>query len=245
MADHNYKRRPVLHWAALLLFIFGGMGFGGWQLMVHPQTPLPPEWNPTVPLVVTDPVTSLTQWKLSRALGGRESCLAALQTGAEMAVLPDFEDSTQCHIRPQVALEAAGGIGMASLNTRCQTGLRLAMWHQHGVRPAAQEHLSEDIRRVQHFSSYNCRAMRTSDGDTGRMSTHATADAIDISGFVTTSGQRISLKAGWTGPVEHQLFLRAVRDSACTWFRVTLGPDYNALHADHFHLQHTGWGLCR
>lgn len=245
MSEHNYKRRPVLHWAALLLFIFGGMGFGVWQLMVHPETPVPPEWNPMVPLSVTHPVTSLTQWKLTRALETRQTCLAALKTGAEVEVLEDFEHSAQCHIRPQVLISRAGGIGMDPLNTRCQTALRMAMWHTHGVTPAAQKHLSDGIRRVQHFSSYNCRAMRTSAGETGRMSTHSTADAVDISGFVTRSGERISLEDGWNGPLRHQLFLRDVRDNACTWFRVTLGPDYNALHADHFHLQHTGWGLCR
>lgn len=213
--------------------------------MVHPETPLPPGWNPMVPLSVTHPVTSLTQWKLARALQAPATCLAALETGAEAVVLDDFEHTDQCHIRPHVSLSRAGGIAMTALSTRCQTALRMAMWHAHGVTPAAERHLSEGIRRVQHFSSYNCRPMRTTAGEAGRMSTHATADAVDISGFVTASGARISLKEGWTGPPEHQLFLRDVRDSACTWFRVTLGPDYNALHADHFHLQHTGWGLCR
>ena len=78
------------------------------------------------------------------------------------------------------------------------------------------------------------------------MSTHATADAIDITGFTLEDGRKITLLEGWDSedPAVSG-FLRDVRDSACDWFRVTLGPDYNALHADHFHLQNTGWGACR
>ena len=40
-------------------------------------------------------------------------------------------------------------------------------------------------------------------------------------------------------------FLQAARDGACDWFSLTLSPDYNSLHEDHFHLQSRGWGLCR
>jgi hypothetical protein len=77
------------------------------------------------------------------------------------------------------------------------------------------------------------------------MSSHATADAIDVSGFVLGTGHHITLLRNWEDPPQHSDFLHDVWDSACRWFRVTLSPEYNALHADHFHLQHTGWGLCR
>jgi hypothetical protein len=171
--------------------------------------------------------------------------LAALETGAQTQVLPDFTASDQCHIRPQVSLTSVGQADMDPINTRCQTALRIAMWARHGIQPAAQEHLGHRGRQITHFSSYNCREIRTGRGSTDRMSTHATADAIDVSGFVMVDGARISLLTDWDGAPDRAAFLRAVRDSACKWFRVTLGPDYNALHADHFHLQHTGWGLCR
>jgi len=77
------------------------------------------------------------------------------------------------------------------------------------------------------------------------MSTHATADAIDISGFDLADGTRVRLRADWGGVGAKSAFLRAVRDGACDWFDLTLSPDYNILHADHFHLQSRGWGLCR
>jgi hypothetical protein len=214
-------------------------------LIAHPQSPLPPQWNPLKPLSVTDPITPMTSWKLRQALSADSLCRAALGTGAAFQDLPDFEQSAQCHIKPQVRLTSVGDARMRPLYTRCQTALRLAMWHQHSIAPKAQDILNQPVREILHLSSYNCREIRTASGPTGRMSTHATADAVDIQGFVIAEGQRILLQDHWQDGGERGGFLRAVRDGACDWFRLTLGPDYNALHSDHFHLQHTGWGLCR
>jgi len=239
-----HKRRPTLRWAAFFVLIVG-LGVGGWQALVHPKTPLRPEWNPMLPLDVADPATPLTMWKLNRALAARDTCLAALKTGAVAEVMPDFTAGNQCHIRPQVSLSKVGQADLKPLKTRCQTALRIAMWERHGIQPAAQKHMNQSVKEIRHFSSYNCREMRTGRGDTGRMSTHATADAIDVSGFVLSDGTRVMLLEDWNGTANKQAFLRAARRSACDWFRLTLGPDYNALHANHFHLQHTGWGLCR
>ena len=33
--------------------------------------------------------------------------------------------------------------------------------------------------------------------------------------------------------------------AACRVFAAVLGPDYNAAHHDHFHLDRGGWGTCR
>jgi hypothetical protein len=243
--EYPYKRRPVLHWVALLSFIIGGSSFGAWQAMVHPDTPLSPEWNPLQPLVITQPVTALTPWKLRRALGDDKTCLAALDTGATASRQPDLVEGAECSIAPRVTLRAAAGAQIAPIHTRCQTALRLAMWTEHGLQPAAREIFGQDIAQIEHFSSYACRAIRTTSASTDRMSTHATADAIDISGFELADGTRISLLRDWEGSDQKSAFLRRANTTACKWFRVTLGPEYNSLHADHFHLQHTGFGLCR
>lgn len=238
----KYKHRPVLHWAVFVVFF---LGVGTLLLAAHPETPLPRAWNPLQPLHVSDPITPLTPWKMARTLGDDQICLAALATGATMRAKPDFSQNDQCHIRPQVELRGVGDTKIKAVNTRCQTALRLAMWTQHGLEPAARTLFDSGIARVEHFSSYNCRAMRTSSGTTGRMSSHATADAIDVSGFTLKNGTRISLLKHWDDDGNKAAFLRQANISACDWFRLTLGPDYNALHADHFHLQNTGWGLCR
>ena len=211
--------------------------------LLHPETPLPDHWNPTRPLDLSAPETPLTPWKLARSDEGA-ACLAALATGRLAATpLPDLEVSDQCHIRDRVGLTGSDGVALASVETRCATALRLSAWVEYGLEPAARETFGTGIARVHHLSSYNCRRIRTPGGESETMSTHATADAIDVTGVTLDDGRRIDLATDW-GDGERGAFLQSARDSACRWFGTALGPDFNALHADHFHLQTRG-GLCR
>ena len=244
MSDENNKRRPAYGWAAFRVFLVG-LAFGAWFLFGYSNSPLTDAWNPFVSLNIEDEYTPLTKWKMRRALMDGQSCRAALGTGAQAEPLPDFEENAQCHIRDQVRLSGVGDSRLVPVKTRCQTALRIAMWERHGIQPAAHRNLRTGVARIEHFSSYSCRQMRTTNGGAPRMSTHATADAIDVSGFVLSDGRKVALLANWDEPAAEAGFLQEVRNSACDWFRVTLSPDYNRLHADHFHLQHTGWGLCR
>lgn len=219
------------------------IGFGGWLLITHPATPLPREWNPTKRLYVEDPVTLLTQFKLDVAAGNAQLCREVLSDAAVGFVpLKPLRISAQCHVENHVNFSRAGRARLRDVNTSCAIALRTAMWERHGLQPAAQTHFGVGVAEIAHFSSYNCRAMRTSAGQSARMSTHATAEAIDIAGFTLDNGRQLVMKRDWAREPE---FFKAVRDSACIWFKTTLGPEYNALHADHFHLQSRGWGTCR
>ncbi len=74
---------------------------------------------------------------------------------------------------------------------------------------------------------------------------HASANALDISGFRLVDGRRIRLATDWAGESADGRFLRRVRDGACASFNAVLGPDYNAAHRDHFHLDMGLWKVCR
>ena len=235
-----------------ILSVFGAfvgialvLAAGMFALIYADNSPLPDAWNPTKPLSISDPVNQLTNFKLTRALSDGVLCRAASSTGAAFTTLPDQIDSPQCGIKDHVVLNKIGPSRVAPVNTRCQTALRWAMWARHDLQPKAQELFGQNITEIRHFSSYNCRRIRTSSGTESRMSTHATAEAIDVSGFVLNDGTRIDLKRHWDAGDAKSTFLKHANKTACDWFRLTLGPTYNALHADHFHLQHTGWGLCR
>ena len=41
------------------------------------------------------------------------------------------------------------------------------------------------------------------------------------------------------------LLLRDAPRGACRFFDGVLGPDYNAVHRDHFHLETGGYTMCR
>lgn len=236
--------RKVHNRLALLIVILA-CGFGAWQLHTHPETPLPDGWNLMRPLAISDAVTPLTFWKLERALATPEACLSALVTSADFAAMESRQDSSNCHIRNRVGLRQLGQIRLASVETSCAIALRTAMWVQHDLQPAAIRILGAGLEEIEHFGSYNCRTMRTGTQGETRWSTHATAEALDVSGFRFGGGQRISLLRDWDGPGAKADFLRSARNSACDWFPTTLGPEFNALHADHFHLQSRGWGTCR
>lgn len=242
LRDTPDKKRPS--WLARLLYlaVVVGLGFGGYQLVMHPDTPLARQWNPIEPLHVTDPVTPLTGWKLERALASTQSCLAALEDVGRYRAMPDLESSDTCHIKGRIDLSRIGQAGMRPLETRCAIGLRLAMWETHALQPAARDLFGTSLSHIDHIGSYNCRRIR---GSSNRWSTHATADAIDVSGFGLADGTQLRLIDDWDDGGPKGAFLRQARDSACDWFRVTLSPDYNRLHADHFHIQSSGWGTCR
>lgn len=140
---------------------------------------------------------------------------------------------------------APSGVGMA-----CPVAAGMAMLEWNVIQPAAERHFGSKVRTIEHFGTYNCRRLYgRSDGD---YSQHATADAIDLSGFVLNDGTRISVVRDWTPgdgakAKARAAFLREVRDGACDLFATVLSPDYNAAHRDHFHIDQAnrGWGACR
>ncbi len=229
----------------LLMVLFLGAAGVAVLAVTHPDTPLPPEWNPNQPLAVSDPVSPLTPWKLRQALSDPAQCVAVLLNAGQAVARDPLEVSENCHVRNRVALSGVGQARVDTIETSCATALRMAMWEQHGVQPAAEEFFGSSVAVVRQIGSYNCRPIRTTQGPSTRWSTHSTADAIDITGFDLADGQRVRLIRDWDGDGPKAAFLRAVRDSACTWFATTLSPDFNSLHADHFHLQARGWGTCR
>jgi hypothetical protein len=244
-AEETKKRdHPILRGVVAFLFAMTLLA-GGYGMFAHPDTPLPGAWNPLQPLHIDDAVTPLTAWKLSRASEDAALCVAALDGHASFTPLSDMVVSDQCHIQDRVALSGVGQSGISEVETRCSIALRLAMWERHSLQPAAQRFMGSPVKSITQIGSYNCRAMRTLDGNSTSMSTHATAEAIDVSGFTFTNGEQIALIRDWEGDTPQAQFLRAARDGACEFFKLTLSPEYNALHADHFHLQSQGWGLCR
>lgn len=104
----------------------------------------------------------------------------------------------------------------------------------------AREILGSGLSRVHHAGTYSCRRMYNR--ASGSMSQHAYANAWDIMGFELDDGRVVSVLKHWRAGGEMQTFLHAVRDDACKIFSIVLGPDYNAEHRDHLHVD-MGLGL--
>lgn len=244
------KRRPGLRWAALsvLSAVFSAALFGlvALWVLLRPDGPLPDHWNPTKRLTVAAPVTFVTRVQMMRALGDIAECRAVLdQAGVAFAPMSDLEVDENCGIAGRGQLSGLANSRLNRVETRCATALRLAMWEEHVVQPAAREVLGSEVAAITQIGSYNCRKMRTSRGSDGRWSSHAKANAIDITGVRLTDGRRLTLLEDWDSDGPEAAFLRRIWRGSCDWFRLVLGPDYNQLHADHLHLENTGWGFCR
>lgn len=175
-------------------------------------------------------------------------CLASLST--QNAVFTPVEDrwfGGSC--------STVGTVKLAALNTdsatvtvtnlgpvTCATASPFAAWARYGVDRAAQQILGSRLVRIETFGSYSCRNV----AGTNRRSGHAIANAIDVSGFVLADGRRITVLEDWNGGTpEERRFLRVVHASACKRFGTTLGPGYNAAHANHLHLEADGANFCR
>lgn len=68
------------------------------------------------------------------------------------------------------------------------------------------------------------------------MSEHGFADALDVTGFSLVDGSTLSLPGDWDGDGAEARAMRYAQDAACGLFTTVLGPDTNALHGDHLHL---------
>jgi hypothetical protein len=116
-------------------------------------------------------------------------------------------------------------------------------WYLDELQRLAEQHLRNRIARVEHWGTYNCR--NVNNAESGRLSQHATANAIDLALFELADGRQVVVRTDWGDDTPAGRFLAAAHAAACGLFNVVLGPDYNALHADHFHLDLGRYRRCR
>lgn len=172
-------------------------------------------------------------------------CVADLgRMKARYSLLPERDFGGGCSIKGSVQLFAADVPVTAVKAIRCPVARNLTLWMREDVQAAARDHLGARVTRMDSMGAYSCR--RVNGAATGRLSEHATGNAIDIGGFLLSDGRRVSVKAGWSGAdTGERKFLRDIRASACKRFQTVLSPDYNAAHHDHLHFDMGGKPFCR
>ena len=184
----------------------------------------------------------LTPFKLKLIHSNAENCRAAFaRAGKAVAIEPARTDSLQCVKQDTIKLASLSMAKLREEETRCAIAARLFMWEYNVVQPAARKYFYEPVTEIIHFGSYSCRNIRGSSAS----SEHATANAFDIAGFRFRSGKLITLKQDWQGSQQPAEFLRDIRNGACDYFNLVLGPDYNADHHDHLHVDMGWYRSCR
>jgi hypothetical protein len=158
--------------------------------------------------------------------------------------LPDQRFSGGCSALGAVQLTEIGTPVTNLGAMTCPLARQFARWVREAVQPAADQWLGTRVTRIETFGSYSCR--NVNGAASGRLSEHAFANAVDVSGFVLGDGRRITVEAGWNGDDERaRRFLRAVHQAGCRRFAIGLGPDANSYHFNHMHFDMGRGPYCR
>jgi hypothetical protein len=198
---------------------------------------------PWKPFAVSQPIGLATHFKILAVGRDPARCRAALAV-AGIGFEP-VADRTQGQCR----VTGAGrlGQGLAAFSPAgpvmtCREALALAVWERQSVVPAARRDLGQPVTAVEHFGTYACRPIR---GDRAHLSQHAFANAIDVAGFKLADRTELSVLKDYRRDDGRGRFLRKVHADGCRVFGHSLGPDFNADHKDHLHLDMDafGWGL--
>jgi hypothetical protein len=154
--------------------------------------------------------------------------------GVQFRVLPDQRFSGGCSALGAVQLLDVG-VPVSNLRAMtCPLARQFASWAREAVQPAADQWLRTRVVRIETFGTYSCRTVDSQPG--ARLSEHAFANAVDISGFVLGDGRRITVLEGWNGDDDRvRRFLRAVHQAGCRRFAIGLSPDSDAYHYNHMH----------
>ena len=225
-----------------LLFLFLLLGAALLVALWRGWLEVAPRYNPWAPLDVRETPNLLTPFKLWRLGDDRELCDLALATsGLRFTRLADSAPHPGCPVENAVRIQGANVGLSSSFMATCPLAVSFALFERHGLQPAAQAVFGQPVSRVEHVGSFTCRRIAGSQ----RPSQHSYANALDMVGFRLRDGQHISVLRDWPGQGDKARFLRLVQEAACDSFNVTLGPEYNAAHRDHFHVDMGMWRMCR
>jgi hypothetical protein len=207
---------------------------------------VPPAINPLPTLDLGNANPWLVDWRLAALRYDSALCRRVLASShIEAQSIADNPVNKGCGWINAVRMSQAGGIRAGFDKVTCQAAAALALWLEHDVQPLAREMLGQRVSSVQSIGTYACRNIVGSRIWKDFRSQHALANAIDIGGFNLADGRRIGVARHWRGSGPEARFLRAVHGRACRYFRVVLGPDHNAAHHDHFHLDRGPFTRCR
>tara|TARA_B100000678_G_scaffold256316_2_gene234611 strand:- start:27140 stop:27853 length:714 start_codon:yes stop_codon:yes gene_type:complete len=233
------RLNTVIKWFAILFWVIAVIAIGWYS-----YDRLPPEHNPFVPLSIEDPIGLATGTKISGLKSDPSACFSFLdEARIRYTALDASPPGEPCGFYNALTLDRSALPYNSTLRMTCGLTAALAVWERQALVPRAAEYFEAPPVKVLSFGSYSCR--RLYGRSSGRYSQHATGNAIDIQGVELADGTRITLLEHWGQDSPKGRFLKALRDDSCELFSTVLGPDYNAAHANHFHLDMSPTGVCR
>jgi hypothetical protein len=226
-------------------FILLALLTAGLALLLR-QGLVPWSLNPLPAIDLAQPDGWFIDWRLAALKYRPELCQRILKAPYFVAQpIADNPPKGGCGWVNAVRMTTAGGIHAGYDKITCEAAAALALWLQYDVQSLAREILGQRVVSIQSFGSYACRDIAGNPFWKGRRSEHASANALDVAAFGLADGRRISVAQYWKGDGAEARFLRAVHKRACHYFHVAIGPDFNAAHHDHFHLDRGIFWRCK
>jgi hypothetical protein len=179
--------------------------------------------------------------RLSTDVAACHDALAA--AGVRFTQIPAAHATGGCGFDEAVLVQASLTDWKApeALPMVCDLAAKLHLWERHVVLPAAEKYLGSPVVEIKAFGSFQCRRVSGFD----KLSQHSFGKAADIAGFVLADGREITVLQDYYSKGANGEFLREIHGRACGLFDVTLGPNYNEDHKNHFHLDVGGEHACR
>jgi hypothetical protein len=120
------------------------------------------------------------------------------------------------------------------ITTNCEMATALVAWAGE-VDAYARSALNSGLAGLQTGTGFMCRARVG--GATQFTSEHGFANAVDVVGFSLADGRSIAVQDDWLPAATPEAkLLRQSHGAACGRFTTVLGPEANADHEDHLHL---------
>lgn len=171
------------------------------------------------------------------------ACPAVLQGKVEAKALPPLvgEDGGGRQCGAQSPLQLTGVLAngrmvpvSGGVTTDCGMASAMPEWIA-AVDSYLKARENTQIAEVMVGTSYMCR--NVNNASEGNLSFHAFADAMDVTGFKLEDGRTVTVAGDWADALSPEgRLLRYAHDAACSQFTTVLGPEANALHHDHFHV---------
>lgn len=205
---------------------------------------IPDRLNPWADLTIDTEPNFLTRFKLARLSKDPASCRDVLAAAhIQYSPIPNETTGYGCGFHDAVRIERTSAAVGEPFALSCRAAVSLALWERHGLQPVAAKYFAQPVERIEHYGSYACRNVYGRPRAT--RSRHATAEALDIAGFVLRDGTRIRVSNDWGAGDRRGEFLHELSAAACLFFDGVLTPDYNEAHKDHFHLDRGPYRVCR
>ena len=187
--------------------------------LTPPQEPLEED------LAAAPPPTRKELRKKKREAASMAGAVCGVPAIKGQVIAPITSKIAGCGVAEPVRITSISGVRLSQAPTiDCGQAVALNTWVRDVVQPA----FGGKVVELQVAAHYICRSRNNIKG--AKLSEHAKGKAIDISGFVLSSGKVLTVAGSYSGTI------RKVHKAACGIFKTTLGPGSDGYHENHLHL---------